>query len=288
MPRQLTDKEFQEHRPRQGETGRPFHYDDATLSPSKQRTIQMYRLYLDGHSYREIGEAFGISRQHVYVCFSDAGLRRIGHAAVKAAKDERYLREEKRRTDEIVESYQRLGKRPQIAAELGLRDLEVGAVLNELRKEGTVVQVLYNRQSNGNEITDEFLLAEILRAASIMGEPLARFTYAQDAARHALPADATIVRRFGSFAAACSLIGVRHNPQRGKRGSSFSPDDCVAAIQLCVEDIGGRVPTYADYDAWWRRVDGNAAKDPGTGVPGGLTIRNNFGTWRLAIAAALS
>ncbi|HSX68759.1 homing endonuclease associated repeat-containing protein [Nocardioides sp.] len=128
--------------------------------------------------------------------------------------------------------------------------------------------------------SDDALAAGLRAAAAAVGEPLAVGAY--DAWRtrtpdHAAGSSTLVIRRFGSWTAACAAAGVATNTTRST-SRRWSEDDVLAIIARFLEETPGS-GSYAAYVEWAR------AQEPGT-VPSGATLRQR-GAWaELKTAAA--
>lgn len=100
-----------------------------------------------------------------------------------------------------------------------------------------------------------------------MGEPLTNAAYDawqrthEDAASPAL-----VIRRFGSWRAACQAAGVRANTTRST-SRRWSDDDLVAAVAAYLREGDG--DSYAGYTAWAATQED---------APSGATLRQR-GAW---------
>lgn len=134
--------------------------------------------------------------------------------------------------------------------------------------------------------TDDEIAAGLRAAAAVAGEPLAVTAY--DAWRRGVDAGAgagagadaatasstLVIRRFGSWIAACQHAGVMTNKTRST-SRRWSDEEVVAIVaSYLASDIeSGGSGSYAGYVAW--------ARDParqGT-VPSGPTLRQRYPTW---------
>lgn len=115
--------------------------------------------------------------------------------------------------------------------------------------------------------SDRHLLDGLREAASVVGEPLTNTAYdAWQRTRENAASPALLIRRFGSWRAACEAAGVRANTTRST-ARRWSDDDLVAAVAAYLRDDRGS--SYAGYSAW--------AATRGD-VPSGATLRQR-GAW---------
>lgn len=115
---------------------------------------------------------------------------------------------------------------------------------------------------------DADLLAGLRAAAKSQGEPLSVQAYEQHRGQHGGASGQLVLRRFGSWKAACDAAGVATNPSRSW-SRRWSEDDVVAHVAAYLSSEGAR-GTYNDYAAWAKGRDG---------VPSGPTVRNVFPRW---------
>jgi hypothetical protein len=126
--------------------------------------------------------------------------------------------------------------------------------------------------------TDDEIAAGLRAAAAVAGQPLAVTAY--DAWRRSAGDDGAtasstlVIRRFGSWVAACEHAGVRTNKTRST-SRRWSDEEVVAivAAYLAADAEAGGSGSYAGYVAW--------ARDPGRHgtVPSGPTLRQRYPTW---------
>jgi hypothetical protein len=121
-------------------------------------------------------------------------------------------------------------------------------------------------------ISDDVLAAGLRTAADAVGEPLAVGAYDAWRARtpdHPAGSSTLVIRRFGSWNAACAAAGVATNKTRST-SRRWSDDDVLAIVARFLEEDPGS-GSYAAYVGWAR------AQEPGT-VPSGPTLRQR-GAW---------
>lgn len=116
------------------------------------------------------------------------------------------------------------------------------------------------------DFTDAQLLDQIRDAAAELGEPLRVTAYdawqrGRDAASPAL-----VIRRFGSWNAACEQAGVATNKTRSTT-RRWSDEEMVAIVADYLASGGA---SFAGYAAWAKERDG---------VPSGATLRQRFPKW---------
>lgn len=119
--------------------------------------------------------------------------------------------------------------------------------------------------------SDDVLTAGLRAAAAEVGEPLAVGAYDAWRARtpgHEAGSSTLVIRRFGSWNAACAAAGVATNKTRST-SRRWSDDDVLAIVARFLEEDGSG--SYAAYVGWAR------AQEPGT-VPSGPTLRQR-GAW---------
>lgn len=121
--------------------------------------------------------------------------------------------------------------------------------------------------------SDDALAAGLRAAAAEVGEPLAVGAYDAWRARHPdqeAGSSTLVIRRFGSWTAACSAAGVGTNKTRST-SRRWSDDDVLAIIARFLDEDRPGSGSYAAYVEWAR------AQEPGT-VPSGPTLRQR-GAW---------
>jgi hypothetical protein len=115
------------------------------------------------------------------------------------------------------------------------------------------------------QFTDDRLAADLATAAAELGEPLTATAYDAWQRVHDAASPALLIRRFGSWNAACERAGVATNKTRSTT-RRWSDDEVVAIVAdyLAAEGTTG---SFADYSAW-------AKEQPA--VPSGATLRQRF------------
>jgi hypothetical protein len=129
--------------------------------------------------------------------------------------------------------------------------------------------------------SDDVLAAGLRAAAAAVGEPLAVGAYDAWRARtpgHEVGSSTLVIRRFGSWTAACAAAGVATNKTRST-SRRWSDDDVLAIIARFLDEDPGS-GSYAAYVVWAR------AQAAGT-VPSGPTLRQR-GAWAELKAGALA
>lgn len=97
------------------------------------------------------------------------------------------------------------------------------------------------------------------------------------------PTSQTVIKRFnGYWNDALGAIGLTPRRGRNRGGLKFTPDDYLFAVRSYVVDSrrAHRQPSFNNYSLWLERTD-NTGK-----LPSGAAIRQRFGSWREALAAA--
>ena len=124
------------------------------------------------------------------------------------------------------------------------------------------------RRMRTPEFSDGRLLAGLRAAAEELGEPLTNGGYdTWQRGRDEAASPALLIRRFGSWRAACEAAGLRVNTTRSTT-RRWSDDDLVAVVAEYLADDGAQ-GTFAGYSAWARSREG---------TPSGATLRQR-GTW---------
>lgn len=112
------------------------------------------------------------------------------------------------------------------------------------------------------------LLAALRAAAAELGEPLTTGDYdAWQRGRDTAASPALLIRRFGSWRAACEAAGLSANATRST-SRRWSEDDLLAVVAAYLASDGA-TGSYADYSAWARTHEG---------APSGATLRQR-GSW---------
>ena len=118
------------------------------------------------------------------------------------------------------------------------------------------------------DFSDRQLLDGLREAAAELGEPLTNGAYdTWQRGRDTAASPALLIRRFGSWRAACEAAGLTANATRSTT-RRWSEDDLVAAVAayLKTPDATG---SFADYSAWARSHED---------APSGATLRQRA-TW---------
>jgi hypothetical protein len=118
------------------------------------------------------------------------------------------------------------------------------------------------------EFSDAQLLDALRTAAAELGEPLTNTDYdAWQRGRDDAASPALLVRRFGTWRAACEAAGLSANATRSTT-RRWSEEDLVAAVAAYLATAGS-TGSFADYSAWARVQEG---------APSGATLRQR-GSW---------
>ncbi len=128
--------------------------------------------------------------------------------------------------------------------------------------------------------SDDDLAAGLRAAAAEVGEPLAVGAYDAwraggadgGAAAHPHASSTLVIRRFGSWNAACAAAGVATNKTRST-SRRWSDDDVLGIVARYLDEDAeaGGSGSYAGYVAWARAQDGT--------VPSGPTLRQREPKW---------
>lgn len=256
---------------------------------SRAQVFDMHKEFMEeGRSLRELGEENGTSHEGVRQLFLHYGLE------TKRARRSTVNRYATRvaawgRKEEIWEAYREHGNVPDTAEEVGIPAEFVSPVVDKM----PMREVYTNRRSTPRYTKEK--VERILRGvAKLKGEPLSQVAYHQAVTEHnrqaadvdKWPTRPTIVRLYGSFAAACKAAGIETNEARGPRIDSFTVEDGYVAIRQCLADLG-HIPRYQDYQKWasskknrpsgstvrvkakapWREIVQTALRTDGVGYP---------------------
>lgn len=128
--------------------------------------------------------------------------------------------------------------------------------------------------------SDDALTAGLRAAAAEVGEPLAVGAYDAWRASRGVASSTLVIRRFGSWNAACAAAGVATNKTRST-SRRWNDDDVLAVVARYLADAreAGESGSYAAYVTWARAQAGS--------VPSGPTLRQR-GSWADLKAAALA
>lgn len=128
--------------------------------------------------------------------------------------------------------------------------------------------------------SDDVLAAGLRAAAQDTGEPLAVGAYDVWRAGRDAASSTLVIRRFGSWTAACAAAGVTANKTRStsRRWSDEDVLEIVARYLAEALAVGGS-GSYAGYVAW--------AREQGGAVPSGPTLRQRSPAWNDLKARAL-
>ncbi|WP_203337361.1 homing endonuclease associated repeat-containing protein [Nocardioides limicola] len=118
------------------------------------------------------------------------------------------------------------------------------------------------------DFSEQQLLDGLSAAAAELGEPLTSTAYDAWQRPRAAASPALLIRRFGSWNAACAAAGVATNKTRSttRRWSDEDLVDLVAEYLAWSEGSG----SFAGYSAWAKGREG---------VPSGATLRQRFPKW---------
>jgi len=118
------------------------------------------------------------------------------------------------------------------------------------------------------EFSDGQLIDGLRSAAAELGEPLTNGAYdSWQRGRTEAASPALLIRRFGSWRAACEAAGLSANATRSTT-RRWSEDDLVAAVAAYLR-ADGTTGSFADYSDWARSHEG---------APSGATLRQR-GAW---------
>jgi hypothetical protein len=125
--------------------------------------------------------------------------------------------------------------------------------------------------------SDERMLRALRDAADVVGQPMSTGAYEQIQRERDLPTWLAIVHRFGTWNAACLAAGLKVNAQHSGRAATWDEGSTAEAVAQFLADPEAGGQSFAAYAAWAKGRDG---------VPSGQTVRNVFGGWNAAKAAA--
>lgn len=117
------------------------------------------------------------------------------------------------------------------------------------------------------EYSDQQLLAAVAAAAAELGEPLTATAYdAWQRGRDDAASPALVIRRLGSWTAACEQAGVATNATRST-SSRWTDEEMVGFVREYLRSGPG---SFAGYTAWAKENDG---------APSGSVLRQRFPRW---------
>lgn len=124
--------------------------------------------------------------------------------------------------------------------------------------------------------SDADVLAGLREAAVVHGEPLAADRYDSYSGAHHLASSARVIQRFGTWNDACRAAGLEVNRGRASYARRWTEAEMAGHVAdyLAAEGSRGSYAGYAEY------AQGIA------GAPSAQTVRNAFGGWASAKAAA--
>lgn len=118
------------------------------------------------------------------------------------------------------------------------------------------------------EFTDDRLVTDLTAAAAELGEPLTAAAYDAWQRGREAASPALLIRRFGSWNAACARAGVATNKTRST-SRRWSEEEVIRVVADYLASPGS-TGSFAGYAAWARERDG---------VPSGATLRQRFPKW---------
>lgn len=129
-------------------------------------------------------------------------------------------------------------------------------------------QLAYGEGVRTPDFSDGQLLEGLRAAAAELGEPLTNGAYdTWQRGRDIAASPALLIRRFGSWRAACEAAGLSANTTRST-SRRWSEEDLVAIVATYLASDGA-TGSFADYTAWAKTQDG---------APSGATLRQR-GSW---------
>ncbi len=227
-----------------------------------------------GYSLREVGEAFGVTRERARQIIRDADGPNSAEAA--SARRERLGRDrEELRSRALDLASVDPGRTVEEAAELlGVTERTLRTALGDDAR-----RYFLNRRRGNRVFSDAVILAHLREAARLVGEPLTVRAYEDVRSTFGGASAPLVLQRFGTWRRACVRAGVRHGQVvRRYYERRWSFDEMLQAVAAYLTQDGAR-GSFADYERWARVNDG---------APSGQTIRTQFGTWSRAKAEALT
>jgi hypothetical protein len=248
--------------------------DDHEQLAAHARVHQMCQMRAAGHSLREIGAEFDVTRERARQIILDAGGPDSADAA-KARQERAARQREALRARAMAAAAAEPGLTVDEAAELlGVSEYALRAALGPDAR-----RYFLNRQRSAPVFSEGVILAHLREAARLVGEPLTVRGYEGIRTTFGGASAPLVLQRFGTWREACRRAGVAHGqPVRREYQRRWSLKQMAEAVATYLTQDGAR-GSFADYERWARRTEG---------VPSGQTIRTQFGTWSHAKAEALT
>ena len=118
------------------------------------------------------------------------------------------------------------------------------------------------------QFSDDRIAADLAAAAAELGEPLTATAYDAWQRGRAAASPALLIRRFGSWNAACERAGVGTNKTRSTT-RRWSDDEMVGFVASYLRSPGA-AGSFAGYSAWAKQTPQ---------APSGATLRQRFPSW---------
>ena len=245
----------------------------AGITDSRAR--EMYELYVEGATLKEVGARFDLTAERVRQIFRSAGLpSRSTSGTIAMQRD--HLKQHRR--EEICAAFSEYKDIDQVARRLRVPQRVVKEVVESHfpKTEYSRRKVILRRYA------DDELIASLQEASvSVQGVlTIAAYTDYAEARRTSdgrlWPTHQTYSKRFGSWREALQAAGLKANPPGPMTGHrQFDEAHCVDAVRVAARELG-KVPTATEYDAF--------AKASGGALPSQATVRHRCGTWYKALA----
>lgn len=241
--------------------------------PRAVRDAQIVRLREEGLTLEAIAAGFGLNRERVRQI-----VRTCGGPSAASVRRHQAVELEQARLGLKARIVEHLTLNPgltrsQVAEALGCTTEEVSAAL------GADARRLLVQAKEHHRIGEHVLLGSLRLAAELVDGPLTVAKYERVRRTYGLPSAVLIVKRLGTWAAACRRAGVTpgDTPRRAYV-RRWTPQQMVAWVARYLAEPG--CPgSFAGYEGFARTLPG---------APGGQTVRDHLGSWAQAKAAALT
>lgn len=244
------------------------------MKSTDQRNRAMIAMAQCGMTYAEIGAAFGVTRERVRQILNRAGITGSTTRSARAATKQEALAADRKRILDWAQQNPGLSAHDAEEA-LALKDGRVSEALGS-----DVARVFVRQKPKAHVQYTDAVIVESLRSASVLqGEPMSKVAYDEYVEVFGGPSGVLLMKRFGSWKAACRAAALAVHPSRGNTRRRWSQGQLVEVLIEYFRSPGAR-GTLDDYCRW-------AGEDKPV-RPSGPTILNRFGSWTAAKRAALA
>jgi len=227
-----------------------------------------------GLTYAEIGMHFGLTRERVRQIIKPFGVDGSTTRGARAAQKREALEADRDRILSWAKHNPGLCAADAEAA-LGIKP---GRVREALGVEATRI-FTYTSARVAVRYTDERIFQALRDAAILLGNPLSKAAYDEYVEAFGGPSGVLLMKRFGTWKAACRAAGLSVHDHVGFTRRRWSQGQLVEVLMDYFGSPGAR-GSVDDYERW-------AAEDK-PARPSGALIRDRFGSWTAAKRAALA